>query len=413
MRITILGATGNMGRRVIAEALSRGHDVMGVARNREGLSKLPSSVDAQIGDANRIDDVIKLSTGQDVVINTMRPSPGSENTITRRSLMKLNFTNLVCLILAMSAFVINPAGAASAPQQISDVMSYESHNIKILGSNMHYVEGGKSNGQVFLFLHGNPSSSYLWRNVMPYLEPLGRVIAVDLVGFGKSDKPDIDYTFQDHSKYVDAFIDEMKLKNINLVIHDWGSVLGLEYARTHSRNVKSISMMEAIVPPKFPAAGYEQFGPAADVFRGFRHPETGHKMIVEQNMFIEEFLIKGTVTREMNETEKSVYRAPFLDPKDRKPILLWPNELPIEGIPARNVMVIEKIGEWLKKSRIPKLLLYATPGAIISPEVATWMQENYRNLQAVYIGTGAHYIQEDQPESIGRNIFSWHQRTFK
>ena len=132
--------------------------------------------------------------------------------------MKLNFTNLVCLLLAMSAFVINPAGAASAPQQISDVMSYESHNIKILGSNMHYVEGGKSNGQVFLFLHGNPSSSYLWRNVMPYLEPLGRVIAVDLVGFGKSDKPDIDYTFQDHSKYVDAFIDEMKLKNINLVI---------------------------------------------------------------------------------------------------------------------------------------------------------------------------------------------------
>ncbi len=323
--------------------------------------------------------------------------------------MKLTFIRIIYLCLALSAFTTHSAGAAP---EISDVMPYDSHYIKILDATMHYVEGGKSGGQVFLFLHGNPTSSYLWRNVMPQLESLGRVIAVDLVGFGKSDKLDIDYIYQDHSKYINAFIKKMKLKNINLIIHDWGSVLGLEYARTHGRNVKSIAMMEPLVPPVFPAASYDQFGPAADVFRAMRNPQSGQKMIIEQNMFVEAFLIKGLATREMNETEKQVYRAPFLDPKDRMPTLVWPNELPIEGKPARNVLVAEKIGEWLKKSDIPKLLLYATPGALISPEVATWMQENYRNLQAVYIGKGRHFVQEDQPESIGRNIFSWYQRTF-
>ena len=277
---------------------------------------------------------------------------------------------------------------------------------------MHYVEGGRSDGDVFLFLHGNPSSSYLWRNVMPHIEPLGRVIAVDLIGFGQSDKPKLKYTFQDHSRYINAFIKALKLKDITLIIHDWGSVLGLEYARTHQRNVKAIAMMEAIIPPTFPMAGYEGFGAGANIMKAFRDPAKGRAMVIGQNMFIEGVLLSGAVIRKMSETEKNVYRAPFLNPEDREPILMWPNELPVEGHPARNVKVINKIGNWLKKSKTPKLVLWASPGSLITQKEASWMQKNYRNLEAVYIGNGIHFVQEDQPESIGRNINIWHQRTF-
>ena len=306
---------------------------------------------------------------------------------------------------------------------ISDEMKYESKYVRVHGSNMHYVEGdgvtiesnnkqSKGNTPVFLFLHGNPSSSYLWRNVMPHIEPLGRVIAVDLVGFGKSDKPDIAYTFQDHSKYIDGFIAALKLKDITLVIHDWGSMLGLDYARRNSRNVKAIAMMEAIIPPAFPARDYSFLGGAAELFRNFRNPETGRPLLIDQNIFIEGILLQGTVTRAMTDKEKDTYREPFLNPEDRQPIYVWPNELPIAGEPARNVIAVEAVGEWLKKSNIPKLLLYVTPGAIVTPESALWMQENYRNLESVFVGYGGHYIQEDNPEAIGRNINLWYQRKF-
>ncbi len=319
---------------------------------------------------------------------------------------------LYLFITIFISFVATSTMAFSSEQKFSTKMPYSSKYITVNGSKMHYVEGGETTGNVFLFLHGNPSSSYLWRNVMPYIEPLGRVIAVDLVGFGKSDKPEIDYTFQDHSLYVNEFISAMKLKNITLVIHDWGSVLGLEYARTHSSNVKAIAMMEAIVPPRFPVSTYESFGPAAGMLKNLRDPKIGRKMIIEQNMLIERILNQGASTRKLSEIEKNAYRSPFLDLKDRKPIYIWPSELPIEGKPARNVEVITKIGGWLKKSDIPKLLLYASPGAIVSPTEANWMQKNYRNFESVYIGQGWHYVQEDQPESIGRNIYSWYQRIF-
>jgi len=306
---------------------------------------------------------------------------------------------------------------------ISDEMKYESKYVKVLGSNMHYVEGNGTanesnnkqstgNTPVFLFLHGNPTSSYLWRNVMPHIEPLERVIAVDLIGFGKSDKPDIGYTFQDHSKYIDGFIAAMELKDITLVIHDWGSMLGLDYARRNSRNVKAIAMMEAIIPPVFPAKDYSFLGGAAEMFRNFRNPETGRPLLIDQNIFIEGILLQGTVTRSMTDKEKDTYREPFLNPEDRQPIYVWPNELPIAGEPARNVTVVEAAGEWLKKSPVPKLLLYVTPGAIVTPESALWMQENYRNLESVFVGYGGHYIQEDNPEAIGRNINLWYQRKF-
>ena len=212
---------------------------------------------------------------------------------------------------------------------------------------------------------------------------------------------------------MEGFIEALDLKKVVLVIHDWGSALGLEYARNHSKNVLGVAMMEAIVPPRFPMASYEGMGDFAETFRAFRTPETGRPMLIDQNIFIETFLNDGALTRSLTEKEKNTYRAPFKDPKHREPIYVWPNELPIEGEPARNVIAINRIGKWLEKSKQPKLLLFAAPGALVSPEEAMWMQEHYRNLEAVFVGTGAHYIQEDQPEAIGRNILSWYLRQVK
>ena len=325
------------------------------------------------------------------------------------------FSVLVLLFAAETHFAEEETAPTPMQIAISDEMKYDSKFISVHGSRMHYVEGGdlkNKDAQVFLFLHGNPSSSYLWRNVMPHIEPLGRVIAVDLVGFGQSDKPDIGYTYQEHSKYIDGFIKVLDLKDITLVLHDWGSVLGLDYARRNSGNVKAIAMMEAIIPPAFPAKDYEALGGLADLFRNFRNPDTGRPLIIEQNIFIEGILLQATVTRTLSEKEKETYREPFLVPKDREPVYVWPNELPIGGEPARNVTVINAVADWLKQSATPKLLLYVNPGAIVSLQGAQWMQENYRNLEAVFVGYGAHYIQEDNPEAIGRNINLWYQRKF-
>jgi len=298
------------------------------------------------------------------------------------------FSILVLLLASATIYAEEETETPPTPMQlaISDEMKYDSKFVEVHGSRMHYVEGGdlmNKNAQVFLFLHGNPSSSYLWRNVMPHIEPLGRVIAVDLVGFGQSDKPDIGYTYQEHSKYVDGFIAALDLKDITLVVHDWGSVLGLDYARRNSGNVKAIAMMEAIVPPAFPAKDYSFMG-AGELFKNFRTPEIGRTMLIDENIFIEGILLNAALTRTLSDKEKATYRKPFLDPADREPIYVWPNELPIGGEPARNVKVIEEVGRWLSESEIPKLLLYVNPGAIVTPERAHWMQENYRNLEAVF-----------------------------
>ena len=294
------------------------------------------------------------------------------------------------------------------PPAIGTAFPYESKFVEVLGSRLHYVDKGQ--GRPVLFLHGNPTSSYLWRNVMPHVEPRGRVIALDLVGFGKSDKPDIAYTLQDHARYLEGFIDALGLDDLTLVLHDWGSVLGLDYARRHEDRVRAVAFMEAIVPPAFPMQAYADFGPYEETFRGFRDPEAGPKMIVEQNVFIEG-LLPAAIMRDLAPAEMDAYRQPFQEPAARKPVLVWPNELPIEGTPARNAEVILAVGEWLKTSEVPKLLQYVSPGAIVTPESAAWMAQTYRNLETQFVGHGIHYIQEDNPEAIGRGIADWMRRT--
>lgn len=318
---------------------------------------------------------------------------------------------LLTSLFLLLAGLVSAESAAPAPigdDAIRADFPYESRFVEVHGSRMHYVEEG--DGEPILFVHGNPTSSYLWRNVLPHVAPVGRVIAMDLIGFGRSDRPDLDYTFQDHYRYVEGFIEALGLENVTLVIHDWGSVLGLEYARRHADNVRAVAMMEAIVPPAFPMASLDGLGAGAELFRQFRSPEAGRKLLMEDNVFIEQLVGNATVTRAMTESEMAHYRAPFPTAESRFPIYVWPNELPIAGEPARNVEVVRRVGEWLENSATPKLLLYVRPGAIISPETALLMQQRYRNLEAVFVGYGSHYIQEDNPEAIGRNVAAWYRR---
>ena len=279
---------------------------------------------------------------------------------------------------------------------------YRSHYIEVQGSTLHYIDEGS--GDPILFLHGNPTSSYLWRNIIPYLTPLGRCIALDLIGMGKSGKPDIEYRFFDHVKYVEGFIEKLALRNITLVIHDWGSALGFHYAMRHESNVKGLAFMEAIVAP---VPSWEAFPASARaMFQAFRTPEVGWDLIVNQNAFIEQVL-PGAIVRKLTEEEMNHYREPFKDPPARKPLWRWPNEIPIEGRPADVTEAVATYNAKLQQSELQKLLFYATPGAIMRSPVVHWCQQNLKNLKTVDIGPGIHYLQEDNPHLIGLELANW------
>jgi haloalkane dehalogenase len=286
---------------------------------------------------------------------------------------------------------------------ISADFPYGSQYVPVLGSKIHYVEQGK--GEPILFLHGNPTSSYLWRNIIPYLSAHGRCIAMDLIGMGKSDKPDIEYRFFDHVRYLEAFIERMGLRNITFVVHDWGSALAFHYAMRHENNVKAIAFMEAILAP---VPGWDAFHPDfREMFQAFRTPKIGWDMIVQQNMFVEKILPSG-IYRELSEIEHNYYRAPFKDLQSRKPIWRWPNEIPIAGEPADVTEAVENYSRWLQRSEIPKLLIYATPGAIINEEMVDWCKKNLKVLGTAYVGEGIHYLQEDHPHLIGAALERWY-----
>jgi len=232
----------------------------------------------------------------------------------------------------------------SAAENISPDFPFKSNYIEVKGSKLHYVDEGS--GDPILFLHGNPTSSYLWRNITPYMIPKARCVAPDLIGFGKSDKPDIEYRFFDHVKYVEGFIEKMDLKNVTLVMHDWGSALGFHYAMRHENNIKGIAFMEAIL---MPIPSWEMFPEVArEMFQGFRTTEVGWDMIVNKNMFIEKLMPIGVV-RKLTEEEMNHYREPFKDPASRKPMWRWPNEIPIEGEPADVVEIVETYNKRLQQ----------------------------------------------------------------
>ena len=245
-------------------------------------------------------------------------------------------------------------------KSISAAYPFAPHYMDVLGSRMHYVDEGS--GDPILLLHGNPTWSYLWRNIIPALTGHGRVIAPDLIGMGRSAKPDISYRFFEHVQYLETLIEKLDLKQVTLVIHDWGSVLGFYYAMRHVGNVKGIAFMEANVRPRY---SWDEFDPPfRQTFRDFRSQDVGWDQIVNQNIFIEQML-PGGILRKLSEAEMAFYREPFLEPSNRKPLWRWPNELPIAGEPADVFAAVEAYSKWLQETLIPKLLLYVSPGGII------------------------------------------------
>ncbi|MEX2367780.1 MAG: haloalkane dehalogenase [Pseudohongiellaceae bacterium] len=285
-------------------------------------------------------------------------------------------------------------------ETISADFPYQSRYIDVLGSSMHYVDEGQ--GSPVLFIHGNPTSSYLWRNVIPHVAGDYRAIAIDLIGMGKSDKPDIDYTYLDHRRYVNAFIEALGLEDITFVIHDWGTVLGLDYAMNNEANTAGVAFMEALIPPGFPSPNEPD---SESLFGRFRTEGPGEQLIYEEHYFVEQMLPNGVI-RELSETEMDYYREPYRAEGTRRPILQWPRELPMGGTPATNVEVVTAIGNWMQRTHLPMLYFWANG----RERTAEYYIENVANIETHFLGNGRHYLQEDHPESIGRAVSDWRRR---
>ena len=279
--------------------------------------------------------------------------------------------------------------------------------IEVQGKSMAYVEMG--NGDPIVFQHGNPTSSYLWRNIMPHLADQGRCIAVDLIGMGDSDKldnpgPD-SYRYVEHREYLFAAWQALGVSDrVTLVIHDWGSALGFDWAQQHPDLVSGIAYMEAIVRP----VTWDEWPEAARaVFQGFRS-EAGEAMVLDKNLFVERVL-PGSVLRDLTEDEMNVYRRPFLNPgEDRRPTLTWPRQIPIDGEPEEVHDIVAGYSDWICSSNIPKLFINADPGAILVGPQREFCR-GWKNQQEVTV-KGNHFLQEDSPGEIVNAIAEWRNK---
>lgn len=284
-------------------------------------------------------------------------------------------------------------------------MRYPKKRVSINGLEMAYVDEGE--GDPIVFLHGNPVSSYLWRNILPHLERKGRLIAPDLIGMGDSGRlPNSapgEYRLVQHRAYLDALFEQIGVREkVTLVIHDWGSALGFHWAHRHPQSVKGIAYMEAIVQPLSWGDWPDQ---SRNAFKGLRS-EGGEEMVLEKNFFVEK-LLPHAIVRTLDEAEMAEYRRPFLEPGEgRRPTLTWPREIPIDGEPADVVKIVGDYADWLAKGDVPKLFIDADPGAILVGKqrefCCAWPNQTTVTVK------GHHFIQEDSPEEIGRAIADWY-----
>ncbi|MBX3507318.1 MAG: haloalkane dehalogenase [Parvibaculum sp.] len=276
--------------------------------------------------------------------------------------------------------------------------------VTISGRRMAYSEMGE--GDPIVFLHGNPTSSYLWRNVMPHLAGQGRCIAPDLIGMGDSEKLEPSgperYTFREHRRFLDAFLETLGItRNVTLVIHDWGSALGFDWANRHRGAVEGIAYMEGIVRP----LEWDEWNQdARRIFEGFRS-EAGEEMILKRNLFIEAVL-PGSILRKLTEEEMAVYRRPFAEEgESRRPTLSWPRQIPLGGEPADVVEIAADYARWMSQNGLPKLFINADPGAILTGAQREFCR-GWKNQTEVTV-RGSHFLQEDSPHEIGEAIAAW------
>jgi haloalkane dehalogenase len=275
--------------------------------------------------------------------------------------------------------------------------------VPVLNSTMAYREAGSADSPTVLFLHGNPTSSYIWRNIIPLVAPVAHCIAPDLVGFGQSGKPDIEYRFFDHVRYLDAFLERLDITSAYVVAHDWGTGLAFHLAARRPEFIRALAFMEFIRPmPTWNEFHADQI----ETFKRFRTPGVGEKMILDENFFVERVLPAATV-RKLTEEEMAVYRAPFPTPESRRPTWRFPNDLPIAGEPADVYAAIEKAHRALEKSSYPKLLFVGEPGALVSPAFAERFAGGLNNCKVIHVGPGLHYLPEDHPKEIGSAVHKW------
>ena len=278
---------------------------------------------------------------------------------------------------------------------------YKRKQIAVLDSNVSYLDVG--HGDPIVFLHGNPTSSYLWRNVIPYLASMGRCLAPDLIGMGQSGRVfGNEYRFLDHVRYLDAWLEAMELNaRVTLVVHDWGSALGFYWAQRNPERIRALAYMEAIVQPLTWAMWPEA---SRSIFQAMRSP-AGESIILEKNVFVERIL-PASIMRDLSAEEMAVYRRPYLEPgESRRPTLTWPREIPIDGQPADVHDIVSGYADWLPSSPIPKLFINADPGAILVGAQREFCQ-GWANQQEVAV-KGIHFIQEDSPAEIGQAIASF------
>lgn len=279
---------------------------------------------------------------------------------------------------------------------------FTAHTVAIDGFRVYYLAGGI--GDPIVFLHGNPTSSYLWRNVLPYLTGSGRCIAVDYLGMGRSDKPPKALRLVEHLASLEALLAALDLTDLTLVAHDWGVVLGLALCRRLPERIKGIALLEGHIHP---IARWDDFDAGGrTLFRQLRTAGVGEALVLDDNIFIETILPAGTV-RTLTAAELDAYRAPFEDKQDRWPMLQWAREIPIAGEPADVQAIVTANQTFLATSGLPKLLLYGEPGAVIGAAEVAWCAEHGRNLTLVNVGAGLHFLPEDQPERIGGAIADW------
>ena len=284
---------------------------------------------------------------------------------------------------------------------ISPLDPHPRKRVSVLDTEISYADTG--HGAPVVFLHGNPTSSYLWRNIIPHVQTGARCLAPDLVGMGDSGKmPTGTYRFVEHARYLDAWFDALGLdSDVILVCHDWGSALAFHWAHRYAKRVTGIAYMEAIVQ----SLTWEQWPDAARrVFQGFRS-DAGEQMVLDNNVFVERVL-PGSIIRDLTDDEMNVYRRPYLEPgESRRPTLSWPRDIPLDGEPADVVEIVDAYSSWLSESDIPKLFVNAEPGAILTGDQREFCRA-WPNQREVTV-RGVHFIQEDSPDEIGEAIAEW------
>jgi haloalkane dehalogenase len=330
--------------------------------------------------------------------------PGIKDTDMHRSPLWLAAAALAaCRPFLPSASIASLSNPARSVPVSANLFSESIQRVAALDSFLAYREVGT--GLPIVFLHGNPTSSYVWRHVLALVAEKGRCLAPDLIGMGHSGKPESTYRFEDHARYLDAWFGALGLRDVVLVGYDWGGVLAVDWAARHANRVCGIAVFETILQPMH----WSEFPPqGAELFRALRTPGVGEKLVLEQNEFLARSLGNG-VKRGLSERDRAEYYAPYPDAASRRPMLQWPREIPIDGEPADVMAIVTRNGEWLAKTpEVPKLLLtFDGKGMSNAPDVVEWARSTIPNLEIVPLGAAGHHAPEDAPREIAGAINAW------